>query len=368
MHEEERSDKGRFRGLAIPIGAAVLIGICLVQGFILSKSRSDSLRAKADLASAETELARAKSDLESYEDLLARVDKTEVATKEALLERLDETEADLKKAEEQIEELKQAAGATVSSPDASEPPAALQELMKQFGQGSGAEEADSGEERANPMSALAKMYEGEQGEKFAETSAKMQVNMMYGDFLREAGLDPETRDALRNVLNAHMKAQVLSGVRAMGGEGDFEAMAEQGRVSQERMEAAVAELLNPQQEEAWQQYQETIGERMFRQQMGQSMQMIAPGLTEENREIAMNTLYEEVQGQLGDSLTPNPEEVGPNMERMMGALERTKERMALILEEDQRREFDGFVDHMTSIFEVSSKFMPGGDDTQKTAP
>lgn len=345
MQDSNSTFTWRFATLTLALILAVAIVFIVVQGVALR--------------SAENRMESAQTELEKTEDQLANT----TDRLEKLTEISEGLQAGLKEAEEQIVEIEAAQQQTQTAAAATEEPSsALKNLMEQFGQDPADAEA-SGEEPSNPMADMAKMFEGEQGEKLAEMSANMQVNMMYADFFREAGLHSDTQAAIKAVLKEYMKKQVLAGAQAMKGGADFNAMADQAQAAQQEMNAAVGELLNPQQQEQWQQYQDTIGERVFRQQMGQSMQQFAPELSEENREIAMNTLYEEIQGQIGDPMTQNPADMASHMERMAGALERTRERMALILDDEQRQEFNSFVEQMTSIFEMQSRFMPQPEET-----
>lgn len=164
-----------------------------------------------------------------------------------------------------------------------------------------------GDKPANPIAA---MYEGEQGQAMMDASLEMAVDMQYGQLFTELGLDPEKEAALREAISNHQRAAMEGGMAMMRGEQKAEDLT---MPSEEDLMASVAEVLDEEELEKFNAYQEALPEKMLRQQMEMQVGMFAGGLSEEARAVTIDILVENLLPPDGVEETPGS---GDGMNRM----------------------------------------------------
>lgn len=235
-------------------------------------------------------------------------------------------------------------------------PSAL-EVLAQLGAGAEAPGAGEGGEDRNPLAALGEMLQGEGMEQMMENSVLAQVSMMYGDFLRSDALSPEKREALRELLNAHAKAQMGDGLDAFTGKADWEEVRAYQQEAQAQRDAGIAALLSPTELEAWEDYQAELPRRMMSQSMDMQLGMFAPGLDADARALARDVIVEEVL--MAEEADPSTTPAGA-VQGMSQAMANARERLAGALGEEDLQELDLFMQQMEQYAQIGQGMMGGG--------
>ncbi|MCX5769122.1 MAG: hypothetical protein NTZ09_02435 [Candidatus Hydrogenedentes bacterium] len=218
-------------------------------------------------------------------------------------------------------------------------------------------EAPKPAENANPMASMMKMFEGEQGKKFAEASANAAMTMQYGDLFTELALPPETEQKVRGIIRDYM-------VRAMQASAEFmksDATPESAKKFEDDFEAQMrtelSKVLTNEGMAIFDEYEAGAPERMLRKSFEMQMGMFAPGLTEENRTMVIDVMVEEMMalkqepGSLATMADPNA--IGAQLD----ALERSRQRLSTVLEEQQMTQVDGFIQQTRMGIEMFQQMM-----------
>jgi len=228
-----------------------------------------------------------------------------------------------------------------------------------------AAESQKPAEQANPMANMFKMFEGEQGKKFAETSADMAMNMQYADLFTELALPPETEQKVRGIIRDYMVRAMQASAEFMKGgatpesakkfEDDFEA----------EMRTELSKVLTNEGMAIFDEYEAGAPERMLRKSFEMQLGMFAPSLDEENRTMVIDVMVEEMMaleqdpGSLATMADPNA------LGAQLDALERSRQRLSTVLDEQQMAQVDGFIQQIRMSIEMFTQMMSSQD---KPAP
>lgn len=244
--------------------------------------------------------------------------------------------------------------ATVEGGQPAAPPAGLGELMAgAVANQEGA--APSGASTEGGMQQMLKMYEGEQGKKFAQVSANAAVNMYYGDLFEQLDLPPEAEQRVREILANHLAEQIQTGAQMMA---RTTTPAERKQYDEDMKTALrndLAEVLNDTGLGIYDAYQEGFQERVMRQSYDMQLGMFAPGLAQENREVVVDVLVEELRSsaEAGESPFMNQPEPGDQLD----ALERSRMRLSTVLDDEQMKEVDRFIGQQRAALEMFQDMM-----------
>ncbi len=230
---------------------------------------------------------------------------------------------------------------------------ALQKMFQSFAEKAEEDDGDSG--GGNPF---LKMYEGEEGKKMAAYAARMAVDMQYGAFFQEAGLSPEVEQEVREILERHLADSITAAAAAQGSGDKAEALKKIEENAKANLQTALREVLNRDELAAWEAYEETKEERMLAQSYTMQLTMFAPGLSEENREIAQEVLVEETlaAGLEGGGMQSGADMAG-QLESHMAVFDRARERLATALDEEQMEQFDRFVERQREALDMFANMM-----------
>lgn len=227
------------------------------------------------------------------------------------------------------------------------------------------------EDASEPGNTFGKMLEGEHGERMLDASSDMQINMSYRDFFAGLALDPEREEAVREVLRRFMRKTARTGMRAMGGGGDMDALSEEMAVAEEAMRAELAEILTPEELAYFDEYQATLPARQMAMGMEMQLNMMAPDLTAENRQLMVDLMVEEMLAQqpeqAGNAFSMMPQDA---MEMQHQAYTRLLERAAQYMESDQYAIAEGFIQQQqetTSVFMEAVQQQQGEKESGGTA-
>lgn len=241
---------------------------------------------------------------------------------------------------------------------------AADEQGREPGEAGGPEEQSPEQEDQGGMAQMMKMFEGEQGKKFAEMSAETAIPMYYGDLFDMLALPPDAEKKVREILRDHIVRQIQAGAAfAKGGGG-----AEAGEKLEKDMEAALredlAKVLNENGLAIYDEYQENIEARVLKKSFDMQIGMFTSGLSEEDRAMVVDVMVEEVLG-AGENLQGFGAMNNPNaMQAYLDAFERSRVRLGTVLDEQQMAQIDRFVQQQRASIEMFQGMM----NTEESAP
>ena len=179
----------------------------------------------------------------------------------------------------------------------------------------------------------------------------MMTEMQYGNFISSLDVSPETREEVRDLITGSLK-ETFDAVY----EGDEEPSSEFGMLSNSELRTQLETLLTPEQLADFDAYEENLSEHMMRQSTNMQLQMLAGGLTEENRELITEILVEEFSAAFEDI---DEESFDPlSFGGMNGATyESARQRLSELLAPDQLAIYDRYADAQTAMMESMSEMM-----------
>ncbi len=216
-----------------------------------------------------------------------------------------------------------------------------------------------GDKLANPFAA---MYEGEQGQAMMDASLDMAVDMQYGQLFTELGLDPEKEAALREAISNHQRAAMEGGMAMMRGEQKAEDLT---MPSEEDLMASVAEVLDAEELEKFNAYQEELPEKMLRQQMEMQVGMFAGGLSEEARTVTIDILVENLLPAEGSEDTAGSAE---GMNRMEDGFENALVQLDEALAPEDAARVRRFIEQQQASIRMFSELMNKPEEEPAATP
>ena len=202
-----------------------------------------------------------------------------------------------------------------------------------------------------------KMFEGEEGKKFAEASAEAAVSMQYADLLAQLALPAEQEQKVHQILRDFMVRQMQAGMELMKS-----GKPEDGKKLEEEMNAELrkelSQVLNENGLAMYDEYQEGMAERMVRKSFDMQIGMLAPALTAENKTMVLDVLVEEMMA----AGKPDNMEFMNSPEAAKGQLEALdcgRERLSTVLEEQQMAQVDRFIQQQRVGLEMFQQMMSG---------
>ncbi len=243
----------------------------------------------------------------------------------------------------------------------------MNELFAEMMKTGGAE----GDEGGGFGGAFSKMFEGESGQAMAEFSARMVTDMQYSDFFEEVALDPDVEQQVRDIILAHMTDRMSKAYEMMGDMGkegfDPTAIEEMGEADTEVLRAEVAEVLTPSQLSVWDEYQDTMEERMLAKSFEMQLGVFAPGLTPESRQIALDIMVDETllakeaREQSADASGGMQAEIDQQRQVMANA----RDRLVEYLDEAQLAHFDRFIEQQENQLKLAEQMFGAMTQEQK---
>lgn len=225
-------------------------------------------------------------------------------------------------------------------------------------------EAPAPEQEQEGMAQMMKMFEGEQGKKFAEMSADAAIPMYYNDLFDMLALPPDAEKQVRGILRDHMVRMIQAGADfAKEGEG-----AEAGKKLEEDMETALrkdlAEVLNENGLAIYDEYQENFEARVLKKTFDMQIGMFTSGLSDEDRAIAVDVMVEEMLG-VGEEMQGFGAMNNPNVaQAQLDALERSRVRLSTVFDEQQMAQIDRLLEQQRAGLEMWQSMM----DSEDSAP
>ena len=196
--------------------------------------------------------------------------------------------------------------------------------------------------------------DSERGERMANAQLGMMAEMMYQGLFDDLQLPPEVRAALKDAIAAHMLTMQQETVTAM------QAKNETAKAVHARMEALktglreeLSQTLSPEQLAAWGEYEPLADQVLYERLVDGQMNMLAPGLSNENRVLASQVMAEELVREL-DAFGESDEiySIDNHNNAQARALNASLERLAEDLDEEQYGHVQGFVNQAVAMFDA----------------
>lgn len=220
-----------------------------------------------------------------------------------------------------------------------------------------AAESQKPAQEANPMVNMFKMFEGEQGKKFAEASADAAMAMQFGDLFTMLALPPESEQKVRSILRDYMVRGMTEGAKFMkGGLTPDSAKKFEDNVEAD-LRKELSKVLTSEGMAIYDEYEQGMPERMLRKSFEMQMGMFAPSLAEETRTMVIDVMVEEMMsikeepGSLAMMTDPAAAQT------QLDALERSRLRLVTVLDEQQMTQVDGFIQQQRMGLEMFQQMM-----------
>ncbi len=261
----------------------------------------------------------------------------------------------------------------------------LKSLLGGLDDASGTKGKSPGEELLNmfggedsPLAALGKMLDSEDGGEageamlkemmesvgtemagsFLEPMLEMQLDTQYAALFDELNLTPEVEASIREIYSRHLREASKSAMGLFTGETDMASLADMANDTNEQVRAELAEFLTPEQLTQVDAYETELPRRMARQSYEMQMNMMAPGLAPEVRELAAAILAEE-NVPLESGYVPN---MANFAEEQSEGFDRALARLANELDEREFARVERFLEQQQRMNEWSANLFGGSNE------
>jgi hypothetical protein len=180
--------------------------------------------------------------------------------------------------------------------------------------------------------------------------------------LDDLNLPADVDAQVRDILAAHMSAEMERGMAAMeGGKmpsgADTRTAADAARVE---LRNQVAQVLTPEELAKWDEYQEDLPRHMLEQSVDMQLNMFASSMDDDTRQVIRDTLVEEMLASQEElQATETPLEIGDQFERQSVAYANAREILANTLTEEQYQQADRFLTQQEQMVAASMEMFRG---------
>lgn len=195
------------------------------------------------------------------------------------------------------------------------------------------------------------------GKRIANAQMTMMGEMMYTPLFDELGLAPDRRSYVKDVIGGHLTEvqQIIAG--AMGTK---DQTAKEVRARIDAAEAALreelAQTLSAEELEAWDAYEPVADQMLYERLVDGQLNMMAAGLTEDNRALASQVMAEELVREFeAFDASEQLYTLDNYNDAQARALQASLERLNGALPEDQYALVDGYVDRAIQMFDAMSE-------------
>lgn len=196
--------------------------------------------------------------------------------------------------------------------------------------------------------------DSDRGERIANAQLGMMAEMMYKGLFDDLKLDPEMRTALKDIIAVHMQTMQQETMTAMGAKNET-AKAFHARLEamKDDLRGELAQSLTPEQLSAWDEYEPVADQALYERMVDGQLNMLAPGLSNENRVLASQVMSEELVREL-DTFSQSDEIY--SMDNHNGAQSRalnaSLDRLSKELDEEQYGHVQSFVNQAIAMFDA----------------
>ncbi len=220
----------------------------------------------------------------------------------------------------------------------------------------------AGKSPKNPMNEMMKMFKGDEGKKMREASARASIEMQYGALLKDLNLPADVDAQVRDMLTAHMSAEMERSMSAMEGGKmpsgtDTRSAADAARVE---LRNQVAQVLTTEELAQWDAYQEDLPRHMMEQSLDMQLNMFTSSMDDDTRQVIRDTLVEEMLASQEElQATETPLEIDDQFERQSVAYANAREILANTLTEEQYQQADRFLTQQEQMVAASMEMFRG---------
>ena len=192
------------------------------------------------------------------------------------------------------------------------------------------------------------------GNPVANAQMAMMADMMFKELFDELQLDPETRAVVKDAIAAYMQTMQQETIAAMQAKNEtskaFHARLE---IMKSGLREELSQTLTADQVDAWDAYEPEADQVLYERMVEGQLNMLSPGLSNENRVLASQVMAEELAREL-EAFEQSEEiySMDTHNNAQARALEASLERLAEDLDEEQYGHVQGFVDQATAMFEA----------------
>lgn len=207
-----------------------------------------------------------------------------------------------------------------------------------------------------PKDALGMAGKLMENEAFSNQIVDMQVDMMYGKFLKEAGLSPEASEAVRAAIGESVGATVKDSMALMSS-GDLDGLDAMNKNEDARKAAlreALAQNLTPEQLAAFDAYEEELPRRMLEQSYDMQLGMMAGSLDDESRVLVRDALVDQML-----ALEDEDPSSSDTLSRTTAGMEQALAQLETVLPPDQFEAAQRFIDQQISMIRSFDGMLPG---------
>lgn len=188
-----------------------------------------------------------------------------------------------------------------------------------------------------------------------ESFARIQMNLQYGEFIGSLKTDQSRADQIKNLLVDILAEQNLGAVRLAAGELELSEITETRAPDYIRNQ--LASLLTPDELREFEDYESGNSERMLRRTYTSQIYLTAPGLSEPNRQILVDSMVSYLSPQGENYQVPDATDADSTIEwmwtRQLDAITLIRQQLQTEFEPEQMREANNFLNQMQSTLEAT---------------
>ena len=225
----------------------------------------------------------------------------------------------------------------------------------------GPAEASPPEPEATPADEADAGDSAERGDRIVTAQMEIMANMAYQDLFGELGLDPDTQTQMRDVIAGHLVKMQKATLAALQSKNrSAKAVHAEQETLKGELRAAVESVLAPEQMAAWDEYDPVAEQIMYERLVDGQLNMMAAGLSNENRVLASQVMAEELVREF-DVMNESEElfTMDNYNNAQARALNASLERLNGTLEADQYGQVEGFVNQALTMFEAMAEQKSG---------
>ena len=186
-----------------------------------------------------------------------------------------------------------------------------------------------------------------------EQQARLQVTMQYGEFLSELDTDADRKAQLQKFLIEITTHQVEMSSRFAAGKIELEEMS--AATGPDFLADQLSSVLTAEEMNQFEDFQAGNTERQLRRNYSLQLEMSAPGLTRDNREIVLDSLFHHSNSRSQDLDVEQEDLAASVFTSQLEAIYRTRQELESQLDNDQFREANNFLDQMQSTYEMTQE-------------
>jgi hypothetical protein len=323
--------------------------------------------------------SRRLAEAESRVNVAEQAHAAEVTARQTEAQRATELERDNIRLERQVQQFAQLTTGLRSNEAAqSSQLASLTKRMRPGAAGNSGNESTTPEAGANMSEMLGRMLKDPAMREMMREQQKAMINLMYGSLFKELNLTSEEQDALKNVLVESQMRNVEAAQGLLNNKDGSAAAAV--KTAKDEADAKVKALLGEPRYAQYQEYQQTIGERMqlnqFRAQLGgentslsdQQFSQLLQAMKEER--VALPPAISPEQAQIPQPETFSTEAIDRQLQWMQQYNERVLARAGQVLAPEQLKQFKSFQERQAAMQRMGLNMARSmfGTGKEKTPP